>query len=221
MGERAKGGKERKGRRVCKSKDEVSQDNVFLNNRHVLITVHSVWFLAQTLKISQLDIGKCSWHCKMIGQRSKKEIISQLRFWNKNSSYSKRKKAKCVFQKKVLYISNSRSQSRCLGENKGLQLRRHFLSTAVIEYLDPQTNIILNLDLEVCFLSSKCRKREKKEANRISIETFGQLPMSLRSPKMLKKSGYVYHGKCEITIFPGLPGFHHKVPQTSDMTHPS
>lgn len=55
----------------------------------------------------------------------------------------------------------------------------------------------------------------------MSIETFGQLPMSLRSPKMLKKSGYVYHGKYGITILPNLPRFYHKVPQTSDMTHPS
>ena len=166
MGDSAKGGKERKGRRVCKNKDEVSQDNVFLNNRDVLIIVHSVWFLAQPLKISQLDIGKCSWHCKMIGQGSKKEMISQLRFWNKNSSYSKRKKANSVLQKKVLYIPNSRSQSKSLGENKGPQLRRHLLSAAVIEYLEPQTNIILNPDLEECFLSSKCRKRgKKKKAN--------------------------------------------------------
>ena len=157
MGDSAKGGKERKGRRVCKNKDEVSQDNVFLNNRDVLITVHYVWFLAQSLKISQLDIGTCSWHCKMIGQRSKKKIISQLRFWNKNSNYSKRKQANSVLQKKVLYIPNSRSQSRCLGENKGPQFRRH-LSTVVVEYLDPQINIIVSPDLEECFFSSKCRK---------------------------------------------------------------
>lgn len=96
-------------------------------------------------------------------------------------------------------------------KTRDLNLGDTSLSTAVIEYLDPQTNIILNLDLEECFLSSKCRKGEK-EANRISIETFGQLPMFLRSPKMLKKSGYVYHGKCEITILPGLPDFIIKVP---------
>lgn len=39
MGDSAKGAKREGGRRVYKKKDEVSQNNVFLNNIDVLITV--------------------------------------------------------------------------------------------------------------------------------------------------------------------------------------
>ena len=42
MGDSARGGKERRGRRVCKKKDEVSQNNVFQNNTDVLITVQTL-----------------------------------------------------------------------------------------------------------------------------------------------------------------------------------
>lgn len=39
MGDSAKGGKERKEKCMCKKKDEVPQNDVFLNNTDVFVTV--------------------------------------------------------------------------------------------------------------------------------------------------------------------------------------
>lgn len=39
MGDSAKGGKEKKEKRVCKKNDEVPQNDVFLNNTDVFVTV--------------------------------------------------------------------------------------------------------------------------------------------------------------------------------------
>lgn len=116
IGPRQAGGR---GRRVCKSqlKDHRTKCSYIMQIGSLWFRLCGFWHnpSKQVNSIQANILGIAKWLVKS----PTKEIIPQLRFWNKKLELLQKEEGQRVLQKKMLLISNSRYQSGSLGGNKG------------------------------------------------------------------------------------------------------